>query len=187
MKIGLLLEDRTNDVAVKSLVRLIHSVGSIPGVEVRKLRGHGNILNRSKVEGVIRSLLAQHPDTDKVLAMVDQDCKPERRQQANDIEGYLLTSGINPPPRYCMVVQAFEGWLIADQAAVSKVLGRSVPTPLPEYECDPKGWLRKTFHKFKKPFNLILVGQKIVDSMNLERVAQRNPSFHEFRRLVEDP
>lgn len=53
MKIGLLLEGLTDEEPVKILVRKIcNALNENPSIEIRKLKGHGDLLNQRKVEAI---------------------------------------------------------------------------------------------------------------------------------------
>ena len=94
-------------------------------------------------------------------------------------------------PKFIIIVQDLEAWLLADEEAVSKVTqsrtGRRVSRinePL-ESISQPKELLYKVLSEARVPYT-DMVAQEIAKESDLDKIESRCPSFKEFRQAVID-
>jgi len=193
MKIGLLVEGKTDADTIGKLVRKIFESSAVkPKLIIRKLRGRGDMFSAEKIQAFIKyAILGDDPDASKILVCVDSHCTPpeEIQKKANQLQRTLAKRGLGKTVRYCVIVHALEGWLLADAQALSKFLGAQVNIPAnPESICKPKETLSEIFRKaVRSDYSPTRDNPKIAELADVDRLAKGNSSFARFRKLIKDP
>lgn len=89
--------------------------------------------------------------------------------------------------KFCIIKMTIETWLLADERAISGVVGKRMPPVqgILEDIQNPKDRLREILSKAKVAYTDEKAGH-IAAAADLERIASRCPGFHRFRRAVLD-
>lgn len=150
------------------------------------------MFSSDKIQAFIeQAILMNDPDVSKILICVDSHCTPpeEIQKKAKQMQRTLAKRGLRKPVRYCVIVHALEGWLLADTQALSKFLNVKVNLPAnPESICKPKDELSGIFRKAgRSDYNPTRDNFKIAELVNLGQLAKGNSSFAKFCKLVKDP
>jgi len=144
--------------------------------------GRPGILNPTALSTLIRRLYAEYPDIDKILICLDRDCDPPTNLRS--LERQLARLG-HPNPIYFLVVNKIEGWLIADQRAVTGLIGTTVELPqYPDSECAPDEILENLFRQVNKRYEKTRWNPRIAERLRIEEVMRVSPSFKEFVEAV---
>ena len=121
-----------------------------------------------------------------VVFLVDSDDKPvaDRRKILRDaLERNGLDGAVG------VVVKEFESWLIADQAALTTVLGSGHESPASVEALDcrvAKDKLRGWSESQARPGrDAMAIRRELAEAVNLDTLAARCPSYVEFRREIE--
>ncbi len=87
---------------------------------------------------------AQNRGYDALVLLVDRDGNMDRELEIESAQQYSVTNGDKPFPRAIGVaVEMFDAWIFADEQALSRVVGTTIPTQQdPEEITDPKEHLR---------------------------------------------
>jgi hypothetical protein len=85
--------------------------------------------------------VAQERGYDAVAVVIDQDDDRHRHRQFNDAQDYV---GEPLPRALGVAVRTFDAWMLADEQALSKAIGRTIQQqPDPEEIDDPKAHCRQ--------------------------------------------
>jgi hypothetical protein len=102
-------------------------------VELPRLRASGRGYYKRALQWMD---FAQKNDYDAIILVIDQDEDPDRRleiSQAQDDTKYSIQRAMT------VAIRSFDAWMLADETAISKVLGRTIQQqPSPESNPDPK-------------------------------------------------
>lgn len=156
-EIGLIVEGTSDCETIPILIeKVLGSQGINPVIRKQILRRGTLLKNPRKVEAIINLLLSSHPHLKKLLVCVDSECTSpaDLEPEVKKVERQL--AHINPRPKYILVIHALESWLMADERALTKVLGAGVkvqPVTHPEGICKPRAQLSRIFSKSGKDFN----------------------------------
>ena len=170
-KVGLVVEDEHTEA--------IKEIGKKLGIKpiIRRQRGRINVRKASAFASeLLRSC-------EKVIILGDADCNEEgERERLQRIYG-LLPEGLRERVHICIVVHELESWLLADENAISKRLGKNVrAVPNPESIHDAKEYLEGLFEKGGK--NQHLLAEEIAKHVNVEKLREKCASFADFERKV---
>ena len=100
----------------------------------------------------------------------------------------LLPEVLRGSVHICIVVHELESWLLADEDAISKFLGRNAKVKAianPEDIHDAKEYLDEIFKKAGKTY-LTRVVEGIAYSANVDKIMKKSSSFEDFRNKAED-
>ncbi len=153
------------------------------GIRVISRQCGGSALGR-KALGIIRELEMSRR-ADAIIVVEDAEGRPPKDLQVQ-LAGQLRALGnrSNPLPiKVVVAVQMMEAWLLADDGALSRVLGKPRRPRNPENLPDPKAELKKLL----STANIIYtskVARKIAQAADVEQIAKRCPSFDAFRKVV---
>jgi hypothetical protein len=88
-----------------------------------------------------------------------------------------------------VAVREFEAWLIADEAALRRAVGRHAPTSKPESlpPREAKGFLTGAISASPRREDEFEVRRELARSCDMHVVAQRCRSFQRFRGELRDP
>ena len=191
MKIGLIVEGKSDGETIKKLVEKIYAGArrrSKPGIVSRRL-AQGNLLKPNKIRGVVEQMLEEHhPEINKIIICLDCECTAEKEKQPSVSKAAktLRQLRLQPEPRYCLVVHAIEGWLASDPAALKEYFGKEIKLDWdPVKDCRPKDRLRATFAKEGKIFTNTEHNPRLAELVHIKTLSKRNPSFAHFQKLVE--
>jgi len=116
----------------------------------------------------------------------DRASPAKRRQEL--IDRVIGPSGLQGPFCALVPVQEIEAWILADLAAVTKIIKGWTPTKVihhPETIADPKELLEKMSREFQKPrYAHAVHNPRIALHLDLEQVLQKCPSFEPLHRMV---
>ena len=171
-KVGLVVEDKHTEA--------IKEIGKKLGIKpiIRRQRGRINV---RKASAFANELLRS---CEKVIILGDADCNEEgERERLQRIYG-LLPEGLRERVHICIVVHELESWLLADENAISKRLGKNVrAVPNPESIHDAKEYLEELFEEVGEKY-LTKFGGEIAKHVNVEKLREKCASFADFERKV---
>ncbi|UYZ39640.1 MAG: DUF4276 family protein [Candidatus Methanospirare jalkutatii] len=171
-KVGLVVEDKYPE-AIKEISKKL-------GVKpiIRRQRGKISVKEAS---AFAKELLV---NCEKVIILGDADCNEEgERERLQRIYG-LLPEGLRERVHICIVVHELESWLLADENAISKRLGKNVrAVPNPESIHDAKEYLEELFEEAGEKY-LTKFGGEIAKHVNVEKLKEKCASFADFERKV---
>ena len=170
-KVGLVVEDKYPEA--------IEEISKKLGVKpiIRRQRGKISVKEASAfAEELLRSC-------EKVIILGDADCNEEgERERLQRIYG-LLPEGLRERVHICIIVHELESWLLADENAISRVLGKNVkPVENPESIHDAKEYLEGLFEKGGKKQHLL--AEEIAKHVDVEKLRRKCASFADFERKV---
>ena len=171
-KVGLVVEDKYPEA--------IEEISKKLGVKpiIRRQRGRISV---KKASAFAKELLRS---CEKVIILGDADCNEEgERERLQRIYG-LLPEGLRERVHICIVVHELESWLLADENAISKVIGKNVkPVENPESIHDAKEYLEELFEEAGEKY-LTKFGGEIAKHVNVEKLREKCASFADFKRMV---
>jgi hypothetical protein len=128
----------------------------------------------------LRKLLAYPPRgnrPDLAILLVDADGDPDRRRE---LEAWTWDAIVVPV--VAVPIQEFEAWLVADHVAVARAVHLEFPTPMAPEAMEPGVAKRLLEARIGEAgADPQQVRRTIADSADLERIADRAPSFQRFR------
>ncbi len=153
---------------------------SSPRVRVHAQPGKGGRYEK-RVLGWIR--LAQREGYNAIILVIDQDGDRERERQfdrAQDDSRLLLPRALG------VAIKTFDAWMLADEQALSSVLGTSIDLPpAPESEGDPKSKCENLRNDAHSRLSLREMYSAIAKVTDVEKLASRCPNgFAPFARRV---
>ena len=135
-KVGLVVEDKYPE-AIKEISKKL-------GVKpiIRRQRGRISV---KKASAFAKELLV---NCEKVIILGDADCSEERERERLQRIYEHLPEVLRRRVHICIVVHELESWLLADENAISRVLGKNVKlVKNPESIHDAKEYLEGLFEK----------------------------------------
>jgi hypothetical protein len=183
LTIGIIVEGPSDAVAFPELIR--KCIGDDIEVIARPCNSKSQLI--SKFLGILEEFrrVKQGMPVDIALIIRDADNKEPHALVTAMREKYInRTYPFSATP--VIIVQELEAWLLADNQALSHVVGRSVPDltePL-ERIAKPKERLQKILSDAKVPLYMSEVARKIAAATRLERLEYRCPSFQAFRQAL---
>ena len=104
------------------------------GVITRPDWGTGGADYKRKAMSWIRR--AENEKYDAIVIVVDQDNAPDRRE---GLDGAQVDARLSLPRAIGLAVKSFDAWMLADEQAISKAIGRTIQTQRqPEGHKSPK-------------------------------------------------
>ena len=170
-KVGLVVEDKHTE-AIKEISKKL-------GVKpiIRRQRGRINV---RKASAFAKELLV---NCEKVIILGDADCSEERERERLQRIYEHLPEVLRRRVHICIVVHELESWLLADENAISRVLGKNVKlVKNPESIHDAKEYLEGLFEKGGKKQHLL--AEEIAKHVNVEKLREKCASFADFERMV---
>ena len=113
-KVGLVVEDKYPE-AIKEISKKL-------GVKpiIRRQRGR---ISEKKASAFAKELLRS---CEKVIILGDADCNEEGERERLQRIYEHLPEGLRERVHICIIVHELESWLLADENAISRVLGKNV-------------------------------------------------------------
>lgn len=168
---GLVVEDKYAE-AIKEISKKL-------GVKPIIRRQRGRISVR-KASAFAKELLI---NCERVIILGDADCNEEGERERLQRIYEHLPEGLRRRVHICIVVHELESWLLADENAISRVLGENVkPVENPESIHDAKEYLEGLFEKGCKKQHL--PAEEIAKHVNVEKLREKCASFADFVRNV---
>jgi len=155
-KVGLVVEDKHTE-AIKEISKKL-------GVKpiIRRQRGRISV---KKASAFAKELLV---NCEKVIILGDADCNEEGERERLQRIYEHLPEGLRERVYICIVVPELESWLLADENAISRVLGKNVkPVENPEKIHNAKEYLEGLFEKGGKKQHLL--AEEIAKHMDVEK------------------
>lgn len=123
---------------------------------------------------------------DKALVVRDADRKP-LNQIRNKMEGKVEGRSFPFPVKFCVIQDAMEAWLLADEKAISRVVGKDIPRVNEDLESieKPKERLTQILSRAKANYTQE-VARKIAEAVKPDTIEYRCPGFKGFRKSVLD-
>ena len=169
---GLVVEDKYPE-AIKEISKKL-------GVKpiIRRQRGRISVKKASAfAEELLRSC-------EKVIILGDADCNEEGERERLQRIYEHLPEGLRRRVHICIIVHELESWLLADENAISKRLGKNVrAVPNPESIHDAKEHLEELFEEAGEKY-LTKFGGEIAKHVNVEKLREKCASFADFERKV---
>lgn len=192
MTIALFVEGRSDKDTIPLLAKKILATRSKPpALEVRTIR-RGNMFKARKVAEHVRVLSRKHQNLSKILICVDSHCTSENQMagRVREVERELESMKVPVPPRFCLVVHALEGWLMAAPQALSSYLqvsgGLSI-TQAMAFDCKPKEVLSEVFARVGRTFDYMRDDPAIAELADPDEMSKLSPSFAAFKQHLLDP
>jgi hypothetical protein len=142
---------------------------------------HGSQLLNPRVLRRLLSWFKPEETPDLVVILVDRDGKPKRRALLRSHLNGLMTS----PWVIGIAREEFEAWLIADEAAVAKVIGQPVNRTKKPESLRPKeakrifnDWIATAVPRDQQ----VRVRREVASHIDLAVLQKRCPAFGEFLR-----
>ncbi len=181
-KIGIVAEGLP-DSDVQIISELVKKILSIdPSFIPRPGGSRGNVIK--KYCGWLEEF--RNEKVDKALVIVDQDMScvkaiVEKLQEKIKGRKYCF------PVKFHVIKQEIETWLLSDEKAISKVVGRTVPRVNGALEDiqQPKEKLKELLSKAKANYTPQTL-RRIAKECNIDRIAYRCPGFQRFKQTVID-
>jgi exonuclease I len=153
----------------------------IEGLELgrKDLRSVGKEPSPEKVRAYARILKSENKE--KVILLKDLNCQEYEKA----MQKY---SGISEVNEVCIVIHEIEGWLLADEEALAKVLRVKKVESLanPEEIHDPKRKLIELFKRYKgREYKETMDGPRIAQHLRIEK-AKRCKSFENFLKALKN-
>lgn len=139
-------------------------------------RVHGK--GRGYEKKAIRWLIeAQKRDYDALVLLVDRDGNENREREITTAQRYGLADGQNGLPRAMGVaVEMFDAWMLADEQALTRVLGVTIQTqPEPENLRNPKKRFTDLVPDSFGQTPVADLYKRIAEEADIERVKARCP------------
>ncbi|HET6251290.1 MAG TPA: hypothetical protein VFE47_26640 [Tepidisphaeraceae bacterium] len=106
-----------------------------------------------------------------LVFVIDQDDEPERREPLDRAQEY---DGVAIGRAFGLAVRTFDAWMIADEQALSKILGRIIQRqPSPEAISDAKSHCKSLLGS--AALGLTDLYKAIADEAIIERIEERCP------------
>ncbi len=142
-----------------------------PRVRVHLQPGKGDGYEKRAL-GWIR--LAEREGYDAIILVIDQDGKRERKQQFDRAQDDLRL----PLPRALGVaIKTFDAWMLADEQALSAVLGTHIDlSPNPESEDDPKSRCESLRNEARSQLSPRAMYAEIAKRTDMEKLEARCPN-----------
>lgn len=134
----------------------------------------------------IRWLLkAEKQGYDALVFVIDEDGHPEPARQINDAQGNETTA---LPRAFGVAVRTFDAWMLADEQALTQVLGFQVQRQRdPETIVDPKEQCAGLLARSDLGMTQTAMYKAVANAANLETVEERCPrGFRPFAQRVRD-
>ncbi|MCW7075409.1 MAG: DUF4276 family protein [Candidatus Methanospirare jalkutatii] len=171
-KVGLVVEDEHTE-AIKEIGKKL-DVKPI----IRRQRGRINV---RKASAFAEELLV---NCEKVIILGDADCNEEGERERLQRIYEHLPEGLRRRVHICIIVHELESWLLADENAISKRLGKNVrAVPNPESIHDAKEYLEELFEEAGEKY-LTKFGGEIAKHVDVEKLREKCASFADFERKV---
>jgi len=170
-KVGLVVEDKHTEV--------IKEIGKKLDIKpiIRRQRGRINV---RKASAFAKELLRS---CEKVIILGDADCDERRERERLQRIYEHLPEGLRRSVHICIIVHELESWLLADENAISKVMGKNVkPVENPESIHNAKEYLEGLFEKGGKKQHL--PAEEIAKHVNVEKLREKCASFADFERKI---
>ena len=170
-KVGLVVEDKYPEA--------IEEISKKLGVKpiIRRQRGKISVKEASAfAEELLRSC-------EKVIILGDADCNEKGERERLQEIYKSLPEGLRESVHICIIVHELESWLLADENAISKVIGKNVkPVENPERIHNAKEYLEGLFEKGGKKQHLL--AEEIAKHVDVEKLRRKCASFADFERKV---
>jgi len=171
-KVGLVVEDEHTE-AIKEMSKKL-------GVKPIIRRQRGKISVR-KASAFAKELLV---NCEKVIILGDADCDERRERERLQRIYEHLPEGLRRRVHICIVVHELESWLLADENAISKRLGKNVkPVKNPESIHDAKEYLEELLEEAGKKY-LTKLKSEIAKYVDVEKLKGKCASFADFERMI---
>ena len=176
-KVGLVVEDKYPE-AIEEISKKL-GVKSI----IRRQRGKISVKEASAfAEELLRSC-------EKVIILGDADCNEEGERKRLQEIYKSLPEGLRESVHICIIVHELESWLLADENAISKVIGKNVkPVENPESIHNAKEYLEELLleeaGKKYSTKSLPKLKREIAKHVNVEKLKEKCASFADFGRKV---
>jgi hypothetical protein len=120
-------------------------------------------------------LEAQKRGYEAIILLVDHDHQPRRRQELNQAQEDTSLARI--ARAVGVAVETFDAWMLADERALSDVLGTQVPRQQdPETICDPKAVCAELHDSSENQMSLTEMYAALAAIINIDTLEQRCPS-----------
>jgi len=120
---------------------------------------------------------------DALVLLIDEDGRSERVQQIDEAQRAEKPA---LPRALGVAIRTFDAWMLADETALSEVLGCDVQQQRdPERESNPKGVCRSLLESYSRPMSQSDMYAAVADRVSIDRLAERCPSgFAPFAERV---
>lgn len=117
-----------------------------------------------------------------IVAVVDEDRDPNRVDQVNNAQAHTHTTR----RAFGVAIRSFDAWMLADEKALSEVLGRAVQRqPDPEDVRDPKAKVDELRHECDCSKPMRDVYAEVMKAVRVDELEKRCPNgFAPFHRRL---
>jgi len=123
---------------------------------------------------------------DKAFVIVDQDLSCVKLI-VEKMRGKISARNYDFPVKFHVIEREIETWLLSDEKAISRVVGKNVPRVNKDLETiqDSKKKLKEILSLAKAYYTPEIL-KSIAQEIDIEHIAYRCPGFRRFRQLVLD-
>jgi len=182
LKIGIVAEGLP-DSDVQIISELVKKILSTDPLFITRPGGsRGNVIK--KYPGWLEEF--RNRGVDRAIVIVDQDMSC-RKTLIQKILGKIEGRNYSFPVKLHVIEREIETWLLSDERAISRVVGKNVPRVNQALENiqDPKEKLKEILSRAKANYTNKTL-QNIAKESDIEHIAYRCPGFRRFRQLVLD-
>ena len=187
MSLGLFVEGLSDRRAIPILIRKLGYRARITSKELSQ----SELLLPDKMAVHIRELLRVRKDVELILICIDSErVDPTETERRTAPIQRRLDEMSRVPVRYAVVDHALEGWLACDQEAVQSVLGPRSRVNIrgnPDNHPTPADILDRVFRENGRDFRKSRDDRQIAERANINRIAERSPTFRRFAELLGHP
>lgn len=171
-RIGLVVEGRDDKEVIKKIFKKLHRLPP----KVRNAKNNGNLRRKIKP---YQELLSRN--CNKIIVLKDLNSANLNELQ-NEIKPKLY-----PNANFCVAVQSIESWILADNQALTEVIGKTIkPIHNPEKIRKPKDEIIRIFRHHGRKYIASRDLPELADKMRLSIVRKRCPSFRRFEEALKD-
>ncbi len=162
-------------------VEFSHTLKKVSDRTVSRLHGTGNGYFKRSLEWMRE---AKKGGYDAIVLVVDQDDKPERVREVARAQEDMTMFTI--PRALGVAIRTFDAWVLADEVALSQVLGKTVQTqPAPEEIPAPKKTCEGLLAEHESALGLASLYAAVAEKLRLPVVVKRCPhGFEPFTNRV---
>lgn len=164
--------------ALESLV--LRTATKIQACEFAKVSRDDIHTHRGKGQGFTKRALrwlleARKRNFDALVLVVDEDGCSERIRELTEAQNHQLVAA-NFPRALGIAIRSFDAWMLADEKALSVVLGCVVPTQSsPEEQRDPKSRCSALLADRSSPFSQSGFYARVAEVVDLEQLMNGCP------------
>jgi hypothetical protein len=178
-----IVAEGSEDSDVKIISELVKKIlNNNPSFILRPGRSKHNVIE--KFSGWLEDF--RYRNVDKALIIIDEDMSC-RKNLIGKLYKKIRDRKYRFPVKFHIIRREIETWLLADEKALSKILGTNISRvneTLEEIQ-DPKTKLKIILSKAQKNYTGETL-RKIAEATDIESISSKCPGFRRFQRIILD-